>query len=185
MLVLKIGLYLLSLVNCQNAGQKDMVIIGEAINERTGAAVLSKDDGKLYYLDGVSRFDEKVDGEIIKVSGEISIGNNHVTGAKLVIQKPKWELTGLTYIEGGGKEEVVVIGRAFDAKAGAIVVGRNNYGYVDGLYRWDKKFYGKMVKLSGKLFIVINTPIRPGQPPRQQITGAQRIIKQARWQLVR
>ncbi len=80
---------------------------------------------------------------------------------------------------------IVIVGTAWDAKGGAVVVTRKEaVYYVDGFDLWDKKFYGKKVKVTGKL-VLVNHPKRgKDEPLVQEMEGTQRIIKGAKWELV-
>lgn len=49
---------------------------------------------------------------------------------------------------------ITVIGIAEDDKASATVVNKEGQHYVlKGIYRWDEKLIGKLVKVTGRLFI--------------------------------
>jgi hypothetical protein len=60
----------------------------------------------------------------------------------------------LVLLSGCFSERITVIGIAEDDKASATVVNKEGQYYVlKGIYRWDEKFIGKLVKVTGKLFI--------------------------------
>jgi len=80
-------------------------------------------------------------------------------------------------------KKIVIIGKALNGKGGALVVvkaGGFPY-YLDGMDSWNKKFYGKRVKVSGTL--VIYRKKKHAEPPAVEIME-QRIIKKPTWQLV-
>jgi len=84
------------------------------------------------------------------------------------------------------QKNIVIIGTAWNAKAGAVVVtNKEAVYYVDGLDLWDKKFYGKKVKVTGKLVLVNHPKRRKDEPLVQEMEGTQRIIKKAKWELVK
>lgn len=51
----------------------------------------------------------------------------------------------------GGK--VTIVGQALNAKLGAAVQTEEGALYIKGLDKWDDEFYGKKVKVSGKLVV--------------------------------
>lgn len=74
---------------------------------------------------------------------------------------------------------------ANDAKAGAVVVADDKkFYYVDGLVSWDKKFYGKKVKVTGERIIENNVRHKNDTAQVQEIVGIKRIIKKPKWTLV-
>jgi len=84
------------------------------------------------------------------------------------------------------EKNIVVIGTAWNAKGGAIVVTKKEaVYYVRGLVDWDKKFYGKKVKLTGKLVLVDHPKRGKDQPLVQDMEGTQRIVEDAKWELVK
>jgi hypothetical protein len=105
MILLKTCLFLMTLLSCSNNVSSDnVVVIGKAENAKAGATVISKDDKKIYYVDGLDYWSEKVIGKTVKVSGKLLIENKpeqnpnepisqQITGEKRIILKPKWELT--------------------------------------------------------------------------------------------
>jgi hypothetical protein len=81
-------------------------------------------------------------------------------------------------------KDTTIIGRALNAKGGAVVVDKNDSTwYIESLDSWGRKVYGKIVKVSGKLVIEIHDPIKPGEPVRQQIIGRQLILSKPKWKL--
>ena len=94
----------MAFVSCSNDNSPDsIVVIGEAGNAKAGALVISKDDNKMYYLDRVTHWTEKVRGKTVKVTGKLLIENTpaqdpnepirqQFTGERRIILKPKWEL---------------------------------------------------------------------------------------------
>ncbi|MGN6637810.1 MAG: hypothetical protein ACTHJ8_02800 [Mucilaginibacter sp.] len=83
------------------------------------------------------------------------------------------------------ENKIEVVGKALNAKAGAVVVGVNEIPYyLEGIKRWDKKFYGKKVKVSG-ILLTENLPKRShGKLQVQEITGTKRTIQKPKWELV-
>ena len=82
-------------------------------------------------------------------------------------------------------KRIEIVGKALNAKAGAIVVGADEATYyVDSLESWDRKVYGKNVKVSG--ILVIENPPKddPRKPPVADIKGGKKTIKKAKWELV-
>jgi hypothetical protein len=104
MILLKTYLILMAFLSCSNSVISDnVIIIGKAENAKAGALVISKHDNKMYYLDGLTHWTEKVRGKTVKVSGKLLIENKQeqnpneaisqqITGEKRIILKPKWEL---------------------------------------------------------------------------------------------
>jgi hypothetical protein len=81
---------------------------------------------------------------------------------------------------------IVIIGTAWNAKGGAVVLTKKDaVYYVRGLEAWDKKFYGKKVKVTGKLVLVDHPKRRKDEPLVQEMEGTQRIIEDAKWELVK
>lgn len=83
-------------------------------------------------------------------------------------------------------DNIEIIGKAEDAKAGAIVISKhdNKKYYLDGLI-WSEKVRGKTVKASGKLLIENQEKQNPNEELKQQITGEKRIILKPKWELVK
>ena len=81
-------------------------------------------------------------------------------------------------------KDTTVTGRALNAKAGAVVVDKNDSTYyVGGLESWGREAYGKMVKVTGRLVIEIPDPIKPGEPIRQRFFGRKRTLTKPKWKL--
>jgi hypothetical protein len=79
-----------------------VIIIGHTQNAKAGAIVIEKDSKKMYYLDGLSYWNSKDTGRLIKVTGILIIENNNqksdtlevrqeTMGLKRIINKSKWE----------------------------------------------------------------------------------------------
>lgn len=80
-------------------------------------------------------------------------------------------------------KKVEVTGKALNAKAGAIVIGVDQIPYyLEGMEQWDRKIYGKKVRVTGTLVILRSK--KPNYPPAQEIL-VQRIIKKPKWQLIK
>ena len=93
----------MTLLSCDNIDKNTITVIGQANNMKDGAVVLSNSDKKLYYVDGVSRWDEKFYGKEVKVTGQLKIFQpepqdpdgpvkQQSNGVLRLILKPKWEL---------------------------------------------------------------------------------------------
>ena len=82
-------------------------------------------------------------------------------------------------------QKIQVIGKAMNAKQGAIVISDNDKGvfYLDGLANWDEKIYGKKVKVTGKLLIK-EWKKKYDDEIRAEIEEPQKIIKRPKWILV-
>ncbi|HTD41343.1 MAG TPA: hypothetical protein VK671_12030 [Mucilaginibacter sp.] len=79
-------------------------------------------------------------------------------------------------------KKIVVIGKALNCKAGAAVIKADDTPYyVDGMDSWDKKFYGKKVKVSGTLVII---RLKKPSNPLAVVILEQKIIKKPKWELV-
>lgn len=82
-------------------------------------------------------------------------------------------------------QPITIIGKALNAKAGAVVVSdKNGTYYVQGLDSWDKQFYGKQVKVSGILWVK-KYKKRMDSVEVQEIKGDVRIIQKPKWELVK
>lgn len=81
------------------------------------------------------------------------------------------------------KKEIMIIGIANNAKAGAVVVADDDKKiyYLDGVDFWDKTYYGKKVKVTGELIVENNKPSGDQKELKQEIIGIKRIIKKPRW----
>jgi hypothetical protein len=84
------------------------------------------------------------------------------------------------------KDDIIVIGQAENAKAGAIVISSNDdkIYYIDRIDSWDKKIKGRVVRVSGKLLIEKTTTQKQDAEIEQQIEGIKRTIKKPRWALI-
>jgi len=81
-----------------------------------------------------------------------------------------------------GDKKILVIGKALNAMGGAVVIKAGDTAfYLQGVDSWDRKFYGKKVRVSGTLIVVRKK--KPGNPLAQVIL-VQRIIKKPKWELV-
>jgi len=82
--------------------------------------------------------------------------------------------------------KIVVIGKAANAKAGAVVISNKNslHYYVDGLSHWKENEVGRQVKVSGKLKVVNTKPQKEDEPLKQMIVGTVRIILRPKWELL-
>ena len=74
MIVLKLYFGLMPLLlNFTDTSKNNIVVIGEAYNEKNGAWILSKGDKKNYFLDGIESWDEKIVGKKVKVWGRLLV----------------------------------------------------------------------------------------------------------------
>lgn len=81
-------------------------------------------------------------------------------------------------------QKIEVIGKAINAKLGAVVVSDDKgVFYLDGLDSWDKEIYEKKVKVTGKLMIRAWEK-RDDDLTRAKISGPQKIIRKPKWVLV-
>ena len=72
MVILKFYLLLMPLMATYiDTSKHNIVIVGKAESAKDGACVLSKGDKKLYYLDGLDSWDEKIEGKTVKVWGKL------------------------------------------------------------------------------------------------------------------
>lgn len=55
--------------------------------------------------------------------------------------------------------KVIIRGKAYDGKAGAIVDNKKAIYYLDSLHSWPKEYLNKKVIVSGQLIIVEDSPI--------------------------
>ncbi|MEQ1798510.1 MAG: hypothetical protein ABL872_11205 [Lacibacter sp.] len=82
------------------------------------------------------------------------------------------------------KKNITIVGEAFDAKRSAVVISNEGIFYLDELVSWDKKYYGKKVKVTGKLKIEKNEKRESDTVEMQRIVGEIKIILNAKWDLV-
>jgi hypothetical protein len=103
----------------------------------------------------------------------------------MVIQKIFLLLIVSCFIYGKPESlKIEVIGKAMNAKGGAVVISDDNgVFYLDGLDKWNEKFYEKKVKVTGKLMIK-EWEKRDDGEIRAEIAGPQKIIKKPKWVLV-
>jgi hypothetical protein len=98
-------------------------------------------------------------------------------------------MTLLVNCKDTSKNDILIVGRAENDKEGAWVISSyDKKGYlVDGIYAWDEKTNGKIVKVWGKLLIeeLKEIPRKQGLPIPQQMIGIKRTILKARWKLVK
>ena len=74
MLILKIYFGLTSLItNPTDTSKNDVVIIGEAYNEKNGAWIYSKKRKENYFLEGIDSWDENIVVKTVKVWGKLLI----------------------------------------------------------------------------------------------------------------
>ncbi|MBI3719704.1 MAG: hypothetical protein HY252_14065 [Sphingobacteriales bacterium] len=86
------------------------------------------------------------------------------------------------------RQEIVEIkGEAQNLKEGAVVISEKDkyFYYLDGMYRWEDSIVGKRIKVKGVLLIKETPPIKPGEPPKQQIGGIKRFILTPKWEFIK
>ena len=87
-------------------------------------------------------------------------------------------------------KDTSIIGKAFNAKAGAVIVDiyERTY-YIDGLESWDEKYEGQMLKVKGRLanktYPGGELPADPNKPLVQSMEGDMTIITNATWSIVK
>lgn len=82
------------------------------------------------------------------------------------------------------KGEITVIGKAKDAKAGAIIItDQDSVYYVGGLRRWQDKYLDKKIKVKGKLVVENCGNEMDSTRWTQTIIGDKYIIKKAEIEL--
>ena len=85
----------------------------------------------------------------------------------------------------GQNRKVLITGKAESLKEAATVVTKDEKRYyINGLGRWDKNYEGKKVRVTGVLiFRKYKTDIN--EPPSQNISGINRIIIKAKFNLLK
>ena len=79
-------------------------------------------------------------------------------------------------------QRITVTGKAMNAKLGAVVESDKGVYYLNGVTSWDKEFYEKQVKVTGRLVIKENEK-RENDKVMGEITGPRNIIKKPEWTL--
>ncbi len=79
---------------------------------------------------------------------------------------------------------ITVIGIALDEKDGAIVETEQGNYWLEELDRWDEKYYGKKVKVTGKLVIKTYKKQSTDSIQVQEHVGTVRILKRPKWKLL-
>ncbi len=88
------------------------------------------------------------------------------------------------YTNDSPAQKTTVTGKALDAKAGAVVQTEQQTYYIDKLASWDRKFYGRKVKVSGIVVTIHEKPETKDSLLVQKIAGDWKLIKNAKWELV-
>jgi hypothetical protein len=79
-------------------------------------------------------------------------------------------------------KQITMIGTALEDKEGAfILVEKKGMYFIDCLYQWDDKFYGKKAKATGKLKIEIKKEKSTFPGELQESVGKKATIKKAKW----
>src|SRR5262245_21442905 len=82
--------------------------------------------------------------------------------------------------------DTTIIGKALNTKRGAVVVVNDYPYYINGSHTWDKEFYGKEVKVIGRVLILKGEKdVNKAGEKVQAITGDRKVIKKPKWALVR
>lgn len=81
-------------------------------------------------------------------------------------------------------KRITVVGIAENSKAAAVVVTDKGNYFVDGLDAWDKKFYQKKVKVTGRLVIREHAPQSTPTRQVQERVGKWQVLKRPKWELV-
>jgi|GEM_PF-4805861 len=94
-------LLIVMLANGDNL-HKQVTIIGNAQDTKSGAIVVARDTKVIYYLDGVSHWDEHIVEHEVSVTGRLSLEKTtaddsqdirqEIVGVKRVIKKPRWKV---------------------------------------------------------------------------------------------
>ena len=79
--------------------------------------------------------------------------------------------------------KITIIGKALNSKGSAIVQTEKDFYLIDGLDNWDSKFYGKTVKVSGRLKVVVHKKQSTDSIVVQERMGKIKIIKKPVWEL--
>jgi hypothetical protein len=79
-------------------------------------------------------------------------------------------------------QKITVTGRAMNAKLGAVVESDKGVYYLDGVSSWDKEFYEKKVKVTGRLVIKGNET-KKDDAIAARVIGPIHIIKKPKWTL--
>lgn len=107
MKTLTIFIFSLFLASCAASKKQEYVtVIGEAVNFKLGAAVISNEDGKRYFLEGVRSWDDSISSwtkggprSQISVSGYVEVterkripGTQQMVGIRRTILNPFWKV---------------------------------------------------------------------------------------------
>ncbi len=103
MSILHLCFLVMTLLGGRELPEKDMVVIGFAENAKAGAVVLSAQDKKMYYVGGVSSWEEGMVGKKVKVTGRLKVEKfdapkpgeeekQRIVGEVRTLVKAKWEL---------------------------------------------------------------------------------------------
>jgi hypothetical protein len=105
----------------------------------------------------------------------------------MLILKISFYLITLLSYGTADKKDIIIIGKAENAKAGAMVVSKSdNKGYyIAGIASWDERIVGKTIKVQGKLFIEEFKKQPEGEPITQHMVGIKRTLLRPKWDLVR
>ena len=82
-------------------------------------------------------------------------------------------------------KKITVIEIAEDSKGAAIVVTDTYYYIIDRLDAWSNKYHGKKVKVTGTLVIEEHKKQSTDSIQVQERVGTWRIIKKAKWSLLK
>ena len=84
-------------------------------------------------------------------------------------------------------QDTVLVGKAMNAKAGAVVVTKNNMTYyIEGIDYWDSLVYGKMIKITGKMKLIKHKKRKKKKAEIhfQEISNDYWIITPIKWEII-
>ncbi|MBC7862090.1 MAG: hypothetical protein IAF38_03895 [Bacteroidia bacterium] len=85
------------------------------------------------------------------------------------------------------KKDTSIIGKAANAKAGAVIITLDEQTYyIDGVTSWSDKLNGKILKVKGKLAErSYGEERKPGEPIVQTMEGKMTCIVKATWGVIK
>jgi hypothetical protein len=103
MSILQLYFLVITFLGGKNLPEKEIVVIGNAENAKAGAVVVSVQDKKMYYVGGLSSWEEGVVGKKVKVTGKLKVEKfdppkpgeeekQRIVGEVRTLLKVKWEL---------------------------------------------------------------------------------------------
>ncbi len=88
---------------CSNSNESNILIVGQAINMKAGAVVITK-DSVFYFVDGLTSWDTQYYGKEVEVAGRVIVESNQndrdengkliqtMVGTKRIIKEPNFHL---------------------------------------------------------------------------------------------